>query len=118
MKTSLPLFALLLAAPAAAQQVLVVDSTGAGGAFLEVQDAIDAALDGDLVLVKDGNYATFTINAKTLRVLADSGEQPVIQGPIFVEDLAPNQSVELHGLTVDSLSAGVLVWSTTAPGRS
>ena len=44
--SALALFVLLT--PAAAQAVLVVDATGAGGAFLDIQPAVDAAASGDL----------------------------------------------------------------------
>ena len=43
--------ALVLQAPAPAQAVHYVDATG-NGAFVDVQSAVDAAADGDVVLVR------------------------------------------------------------------
>ena len=59
MKLPLPLtpapLLLALAGPLGAQEVHVVDSTGAGE-FLTVQEAVDAASDDDTVLVRSGDY--------------------------------------------------------------
>ena len=53
----------LLALPTlAADQVLVVDDDGGAGVdFTHLQDAIEAAGEGDLVLIRDGHYPGLTI---------------------------------------------------------
>ena len=73
MMRSLPLVAPLLLAlvlPAAAQGAvwIVDDDGGAGVDFVTIHDAVDAAADGDTILVKDGTYPMFSIFAKSLAI--------------------------------------------------
>ena len=77
-----------LASPAGAlQTVHVVTSTGAGA----VQAAVDAAVDGDLVLVHAGTYGPVTIAGKGVSIVAD-----------------PPNSVTFTSLTITGLPAGGL----------
>ena len=63
-------------APAPAAQVLhVVDGTGLGD-FGTIQEAVDAASDGDQILVRAGAYGAFTIQGKGLVVHGDEGGRP------------------------------------------
>jgi hypothetical protein len=77
--------------------VLVVNGSG-GGAFLDIQSAIDAATDGDTILVKTGSYDSFFIANKSLVVVADASVS-VING-VEVRSLAANRDVVLAGLTI------------------
>ena len=62
----------LLSAYTTTQDVVVVDAAfGAGADFLEVQDAVDAASDGDVILIRTGNYDHVTLNAKGVSLQAD-----------------------------------------------
>ena len=88
----------VLTGPVFGQQVHQVDELGTGGAFTDVQPAIDAAADGDVVLIANGTYGGFTIDGKGVHVMADSGTLPLIKGPMIVRNVAANQSVALHGL--------------------
>ena len=62
--------AALVPAPLAAQSVFVVDADG-GAAFTEIQDAIDAAVSGDVIVVREGTYREFTLAGKGLTIVAD-----------------------------------------------
>lgn len=87
----------------AANQVLVVSAVpGPGIDFSHLQDAIDAASDGDIILVRsaDSLPALATIDGKSLSVLGDPATSGVLVTvpPIRVLHLAPTQKVVLRGL--------------------
>ncbi len=98
---------LVLASGAAAQgQVWVVDDDGGPGvAFTDVQAAVDAASDGDLVLVRPGAYAGFSIVAKGLAVVGDLGADVFVSGGCVVSGLAASQTVELRALDIASTAS-------------
>ena len=120
---SLALSSTLATAPTAG--VIVVDEAmGPGAHFEDLQEAVDAAVDGDVILVRDGTYSPCSIQAKGL-VLAAEGSNAVIEAPagaifnfslhsVFVRDLAPDQSVVVRGLRmnygVQALSCEGSVW--------
>ena len=94
---------LLALSAAAGGSVLVVDDDGGPGVdFTTIQAAVDAAADGAVLLVRDGTYAGFQVQAKSLQILADAGAAPEV-GSMSIRDLAPNQEVLLRGLTSDNL---------------
>src|SRR5262245_6669651 len=71
-RLSLPIAALLTAAPLARAGVLVVSRTpGPGIDFTQIQPAVNAAVDGDTILVRNGSYMPFKIDGKSLTVVAD-----------------------------------------------
>ena len=113
--SSLPrLLALLLTcagfearAGAAGGRVHIVDSAGSGD-FLEIADAVTAALDGDVVLIRSGTYAAFAINGKGLSIVPESGAV-VYTGPIEVGNLPEPSDVLLGGLLVRG-EEGPAVW--------
>src|SRR5262245_36482105 len=55
--------------------VLVVDAAhGPGSDYADLSDAVNAAADGDVLLVRSGNYQDpILLNAKGLTVVADVG---------------------------------------------
>src|SRR4030095_11548979 len=93
--------ALLLASAASAQSVFVVAPVPGPGVFsTDIQPAINAAADGDLVLVEAGTYSGFTIDGKGVSVVADAGASVVANGLVFVTHVAVSQRSLLQGLTV------------------
>lgn len=94
------LAALLLALPAAPQgQVHVVDATGGPGSeFTSIVDAIAAAAEGDVVLVRTGQYDSVGIVAKSLIVVAERGAQ-VDCPSLFIHDLPADHPVVVQGLS-------------------
>jgi hypothetical protein len=86
--------------------VIVVDDSG-GADFTQIQPAIDAALDGDTILVKPGNYPSFTINAKALTVIGEAGALPSVNATVLIANVAEGQVVSLARLTVKGVSTGL-----------
>lgn len=114
----------LLLMPALARaDVIVVDAAG-GGDHLQVQDAVDAASDGDVLLLREGAYAGFEIVDKALTVVAEGGTVE-IQGGIVVKDLALGRGVTLIRMLVTgaigdcpSQGCGLLVQSSQGAVRA
>lgn len=78
--------------------VIVVAPSGAP--FSSIQTAVNAAADGDIVLVKAGTYSGFAVGSTSIDVVADAGASVVIQGAVVVSQLAVTRTVTLTGLTV------------------
>lgn len=64
--------------------VHVVDASG-GGAHTTIQAAISAALAGDTVLVRSGQYAGFTLSGKGLSIVGEVGATVVCQTASRIE---------------------------------
>lgn len=79
--------------------VIVVNAAG-GRDFTAIQPAIDAAVDGDTILVKTGSYAGFTIDGKGVNVVEDSGSIVQVLDTVFVKNLPVAKRVVLNGLAV------------------
>lgn len=107
-RASLIPLALLLGshlAPASASDVHVVDTNG-GGDFTSLATAASAAADGDVLLVRPGNYgsATVVINGKGLTIVKDGVGSVTsfggVSGPglIQIRNLPAGKEVHLSGL--------------------
>ncbi len=85
--------------------VIVVDAAG-GGAYTSIQPAVDAAVDGDILFVRAGTYAGFSIVDKSLVVSIDPPvgfDQVKVDGVTEVRSLSPGKTVQLSFLTGKSL---------------
>ena len=91
---------LALAPFAHAQSILRVEPTGAGGAYLDIQAAIDAASPGDLVLVETGTYPGFSVSGKGLTVAADSGAVVEVDDFSGIGSVPFGSEVVLSGMTI------------------
>ncbi len=78
-------------------RVWIVDPA-TDGSLADLQPTIDAASDGDVVLVRGGAYLPFTLDARSLRVLGDVGAAVEIQGTVTVKNLPVDGVVVLAGL--------------------
>ena len=106
---------LALASFALASPLVLADVAvyGTPGSHATLQSAVDAASSGDVLVVAPGTYPGFTIDGKSLTVLAVPGEAVRIEGTIVVRGTRPNQRVLLVGLTVTGTPATEFV----DPGR-
>ena len=108
---------LALSLPCAAQQVWVVDDDGGPGVdHMQLQQAVDAANSGDIILVRDGSYIgdlillpPVAIDAKGLSIFGEG----VVETPLFDVDYVPaGAHVVLRGLDLP----GGGVWATSNAG--
>lgn len=65
-------------------RVWTVDA-GGGGDFLDIQPAIDAAVEGDAIRVLPGTYGGFVWIAEGLTLFADPGPRPSVQELCVIE---------------------------------
>lgn len=91
--------ALFALAGAVRGDVIVVDAAG-GGAFTQIQPAVDAALEGDTILVKPGGYSGFTVDGKALTVIGDAGPVANVAGKVWIRNLALGQTLTLARMIV------------------
>ena len=99
-------FVVALAVPGLSQSVWQVDATQGADA---IQIAVDAASDGDLILVGPGDYNRVRIAGKGLTLIGepalggvqlllfDSGEQAASVGLLELVDIGSSQSVRVEG---------------------
>lgn len=91
---------LLATTAAQAQTIWTVDDNG-GADFVHIQDAVDAAQDGDVIDVFAGAYAAFVVDGKELVVRATPPGVHVA-GPVVVRNVPVDRQVELDGLSIGS----------------
>ena len=74
-------------------------TVGPAGDHPGIQEALQAASDGDIVLVASDTYPGFEVDGLSVTVVAGRGETVEIDGTVSVRNLAPGQRVVLSGLT-------------------
>jgi hypothetical protein len=102
-----------------------------GGQFTDIQPAIDAAANGDTILVKAGTYSSFAIVGRArLDVVADAGASVHINGTVRVRNCTgyivlsglvvtahdSTNTNELHGLSLTDNTGPVRVMACTLSG--
>ena len=102
---------------APAQRVWVVATQpGPGVDFTDIQSAVNAAADGDLVLVHAGTYPGFTIRQKSLVVEGDGPGAVSLStsATVAITDVDAARSVTLRHVDVITTSYGPLVVANCA----
>lgn len=87
--------------PAPSARLLVVDDTPGCRFADNIQAAVNAATEQDVILVRAGNYAGFVVDGKSVRIAGDSSEFSAfikINGPITVKNVPAGGAVLLRGL--------------------
>ena len=99
----------LLASSAFADVWVVDQASGPGADFGDIQLAVNAASDGDTIVVKDGSYQMFAVDGKSLSIVADGDSVLANGGSIFysvsameIRNLTADQEVVLRGLQTDT----------------
>lgn len=115
--------ALLVLTAAVSADVVVVEPGGPVGTLPTVQAGVDAAGEGDMVLVRSssGFAQAVVIDGKSLQLVADTGFAPRVQ-QIVVRNVDAGQSVLVRGVDVGGAGAfpvgdGVLLESNAGPVR-
>ena len=93
------------AMPCVANKVWVVAPSGPAD-FSQIQPAVDAASDGDTILVKPGSYPGFTIDDKALSVVGDTGALFHALGTISVRNLSAGKTAVLGNF---------ITWAASSP---
>lgn len=70
------------------------------GVYPTIQAAIDAASDGETLIVAPGAYASFTIDDRRLAVIAGPGGVVAVSGTVVVRNLNAARWVVLEGLSI------------------
>ncbi|MCR9244911.1 MAG: hypothetical protein NXI31_07755 [bacterium] len=105
-------------APVLPAQVFLVDATGGPTAnFTSIATAVTTVPSGSVLLINPGIYDGFTIQGKSLTLIADFAliSDATTSSPVRVDGLAANQSVTLQGLSIQSvLGVGAFELSNSA----
>ncbi len=117
MRVTFPLL-LLLTLQAPAQSTWIVDASGAPDAdFTSIQAAVDAAADGDRILIRAGQYHGFEIVGKGLALHGEAGVQLSATGTLHVVGTQPDQTVTISDVHVRGVSIGSGQGATDCRGR-
>jgi hypothetical protein len=93
-----PFLAATALAATARPNVIVVDA-GGGGNFTSIQPAVDAAVDGDTLLVKTGTYGAFVVGDKSLVIVGDASASVEVLGAARVQSLSALKTVVIENVT-------------------
>ena len=95
---------LSLLTPLSAADVLTVGPAGSGAQFTDIQVAIDAASDEDVILVRPGTYGGIVVD-KPLKILGD-GTGTVGISSAVIRDIAVGEELVLSGVNVGGAPYG------------
>ncbi len=95
----------VLALASAVPEVHTVDDTpGTGADFATIQAAIDAASDGDTILIAAGTYAGFVVDGKDLALTFD-GAPVTVTTPSIVRNMPAEKQVLLRRLYLQTFDS-------------
>ncbi len=119
-----PALVALLALSATAQNVWIVDAAnGPGTHFQDLPTAVAAASNGDVLRIRPGTYAAFTLARKGLRIFGAGASHVTIDGnrPIVIGPTSADQSIWIDGVRLPephwSASGGPTVSVSDAAGE-
>lgn len=100
---TIALASLALCSSVAAREIVVVDQAGGPGFdFLELDAAVAAAQNGDVLIVREGDYGGWIlIDGKGLSIVGEAGAEVLVQ-TVDVRNLAAGQTASLSNLQIRS----------------
>lgn len=78
--------------------LLIVGPSSVGGTYTSIQPAVDAAHDGDVILVHTTDQSAFTVDGKGLSVVEWPGHDIALLGTITVRNVPLGKTVLLDGV--------------------
>lgn len=108
--------AVVLAAPAWGQSVHIVAGDGTGD-FVQLKDAVSAAVDGDVILVRPhtDRYDFTTIDGKSLTIIGEGAVRPGVED-MRVQNLAAGEVVTLRFLDIEGRAEAIIFGPTQYDG--
>src|SRR5262245_20355699 len=101
-------------APLTTAGILTVGPAGSGAQFTQIQAAINAAVEDDVILVKPGNYQGITVQ-KPVRILADgTGSVTVVSA--VIRDIAAGKELVLSGASFSATFLSPIVTVSNCAG--
>ncbi|MEQ1891302.1 MAG: hypothetical protein ABL998_02070 [Planctomycetota bacterium] len=91
--------------------------------FTDLQTAINSVADGDVLLLKTGTYPRMEVIGKSLTIVADAGEFPVVDAsPQFgvrarVSSIGPSQALRIQGVQFRETGPEPVVELTDSAGN-
>lgn len=99
------LFALLYALPLASQnKVWIVDEKGGPNVLTDTPALVSLVRDGDMVLLRQGNYSTLTVFGKSVVIARDPQSGPVYVRQLGLGGTSAQQQVTVRGLSIGTLT--------------
>src|SRR5262245_14504231 len=86
----------LVVSASAQSAVLVVDRAHPSGTFATVADAVSAAADGDIILVRSGLYGAVVVDGKGLAIVNDAGSVGLDR--LVIRNLPAQSVVTVRGI--------------------
>ena len=83
--------------------ILTVDDSG-GMNFTDIQAAVNAATDGDTILVFEGSYAGFLVDGKALNVFAETNNVVNVTSTVQISNLVEPKRLVLSDLRITATS--------------
>ncbi|PWR18205.1 pectinesterase family protein, partial [Zavarzinia aquatilis] len=99
------------------QRYIFVDDDGGEGAFSTIQGAVEAARDGDIIVIRDGTYAEqVEIDGKTNLTLIGEGDVKIVAPDSLVETATSSTSRALYGIVTVENSSGITIENVDVDG--
>lgn len=98
--SSLILFLFILTSLYAPLSAAVI-TVGAGGDYPEIQDAVDVAVDGDVLLIYEGTYQPVEISKLGISLVADVDAAVCIKNGLTISKLAAGKNILISNIKVD-----------------